>query len=143
MAAQRKDKPGIIVRKIAGKLTPVHAFDAERLMAMQDGAEFDVTPRSRRSSPQNRLYWQTLKRVVDATQIAPTPEALHEALKMACGIVIAVRDLRTGKPRLIPDSAAFDRLPHDEFCRYMDQAMALLSERVGFDVLEYYGEKAA
>ena len=140
---QRKDRPGIIVRKVSGKLSPVHAFDAERLEALPEGAEFDVTPRSRRSSPQNRLYWQTLKRVVDATQIAPTPEALHETLKMACGIVLAVRDLQTGKPRLIPDSAAFDRLPHDEFCRYMTDAMQLLSERVGFDVLDFYDESAA
>ena len=42
-----------------------------------------------------------------------------------------------------PDSTSFDAMPDKEFRQYMDSAMAVLSEAVGFDVLAWMNDERA
>ena len=142
MAARTKDKrPPPTVVKRAGKLVPASAYDAERLDAIPDGAEFDAVERSVRSLPHHRLYWAALDTAVRATGRWATPEALHTALKVECGRVEPVFGLDGKVKGMIPDSTSFAAMGQREFAEYFGQAMAKLAEAVGFDPLS--GEVAA
>jgi hypothetical protein len=131
-------KPGVIVRKSkAGSLSPVSAFDAETLDAFIPNTEFDLKPRTRRSLPQQRLYWAMLANMIDATWLSekwPTTSHLHEALLRDLGYVRVTFDL-DGKPHLTRDSTAFDAMPADAFREYFDAAMKRLAELTGVDPL--------
>lgn len=134
----KRDKaPNPIVRKTVRGLSPVAAYDAELLMEMPMGREFDLIPRTKRSTVQNSTYWLMLKRVCASTGKWPTPRVLHHALKRACGYRFEYVDVVTGEIRDDVDSTAFDAMGHDEFVAYMQQAAEFLSDAVGFDVLAF------
>lgn len=142
MARKSREKAGLIVRRNAdGRLAPVSAFDAETLSRFPAGTQFNVTSRTRRSSPQNRLYWETLGRVVEATGCYPTSEHLHRALKHSLGYVTVYSDLR-GNPFIDVDSVAFDAMSQEAYQTYFDKAMELLNRLTGSDVLAFYAEAA-
>ena len=142
--AAKKDKPPVpIVRKERNGLRPVAAFDAEELDGFPMGTEFDLRPRTKRSVPQNGTYWKALQTAVDATGRWETREALHTALKVKLGYVEPIFDLQGNVVGMKPDSTAFEAMTHKEFRRYMDSAMAVLSEAVGFDVLEWMNDERA
>lgn len=128
------DKSPIFMRKRNGALVPASAHDAERLEAYGMDRELEVTIRQRRSSEQNRLYWLTLHRVVQATGDYPSAEKLHDALKMALGFVSLMKTM-DGKIIAIPDSTAFAAMDAAQFRDFFDRAMQAISERWGFDPL--------
>lgn len=130
-------KPGIIIRKTGAGLVPASAIDAEQLDAWKIGTEFDAKPRTKRSNPQNRLYWKILANVLEATSLSdlyPTSTKLHEALLRGLGYVTVTYDL-DGAPHLTPDSTAFNEMDAEEFRTYFDKAMVLLAETTGVDPL--------
>lgn len=135
--AKRDKQPPPIVRRTARGLSPVTAHDAEAIMSDALGAEYDLVKRSRRSSPQLRLYWVMLGRVVRATGKWPTAEHLHDDLKLACGYRKQIVDWETGEIAVATDSVAFNAMSPDEFRTYFDLAMIKLSEHLGFDPLAY------
>lgn len=134
--AKRDKRPAPIVRKEMRGLSPVDAFFAEQIMSDPIGTEYDLVKRSKRSNPQNSLYWVTLDRVVKATDKWPSPEHLHDALKRVCGFVTINHDL-AGNEFITTDSTAFDAMTADEFRNYFDRAMEKLAEHLGFDPLAY------
>ena len=141
--AVKKDKPPVpMVMKTRDGLRPVAAFDAEELDGFPIGTEFDLRPRTKRSVPQNGLYWRALQTAVDATGRWQTREALHTALKVKLGYVEPIFDLQGKVIGMKPDSTAFEAMTHKEFRQYMDSAMAVLSEAVGFDVLAWMEDAA-
>lgn len=136
--AQKRDKPPApIVRKTPRGLSPVAAFFAEQISADPFGTEYDLMRRTKRSKPQNALYWKVLAEVVAATGGWATPSHLHMALKRACGFTYKTTDLLTGEERDEVDSTAFDAMSDDEFRVYFDTAMQKLAEHVGYDPLAY------
>jgi hypothetical protein len=138
----KREKPGLIVRKLpGGALSPVSAFDAERLASLAVGAEFNVTERSRRSVPQHRLYWEMLGRVVENMDEWPTSSHLHRALKQSLGYVTVNYDL-SGKPFIEVDSTAFDAMTQSEFQVYFQKATEALAKLLGTDPLTFYSEAA-
>lgn len=142
MAKRDKMSPPIVTKTARG-LSAVSAFDAERIMGDPAGTEYDLVKRSKRSNPQNGLYWQTLTQVVRATGKWPTAEHLHHELKLVCGYRMTVVDWETGEVSQAVDSTAFDAMSADEFRTYFDLAMAKLAEHVGFDPLAFYARAAA
>ncbi len=122
-----KRRACIIVRKACGRITPVSAFDEEELDRFPAGAEFDMKPRTKRSNPQNRLYWLTLSRVVAGTEQWATREHLHDALLRELGYERVGMDL-SGRPYITRDSTAFDRMSTADFGDYFEKAMARLAE---------------
>ena len=135
--SKRDRPPHPIARKGPKGLHPVTPYDAEELDGYALGAEFDLVPRTKRSDRQLRTYWKTLGLVVQATGRWPDREALHRALKVRLGKVAPIFDLQGEVIGYSPDSVALDAMPHAEFCAYMDGAMAVLSEAVGFDVMRW------
>lgn len=135
----KRDKPPVpMVEKAARGFIPVTAYDAEVLMADPVGAEYDLIKRTKRSRPQQRLYWLMLNRVVKATSQWPTAEKLHRDIKLTLGYTEPAVNLRTGEVVAIPDSTALDAMTQDEFQAFFDAAVKLLSERLQFDPLAFF-----
>ncbi|WMT88236.1 hypothetical protein NO932_06405 [Pelagibacterium sp. 26DY04] len=133
----KEKRPSILVRKTARGLSPVTAYDAELLYAAGMGEEFELSPMTKRSNRQLRTYWLALKRVCDTTGRWPTPEHLHDELKLVCGFKRNVVDMQTGEVAVVVDSIAFNAMTQDEFRVYMDLAMEKLSDAIGFDPLAF------
>lgn len=126
------DRSPLLMRRVRGGLSPVTAWDAERLDAYAEGHDIEVTVRQRRSSEQNRFYWVTLANVVAATGDFPTAEHLHAALKYALGYHELMKRW-DGTIEKIPDSTAFAKMDAAAFKVYMDKAFLLIRERYGID----------
>lgn len=141
MAQRTREKPGIIVKRTPRGLSPASGYDAEVLAGLPLGAEFDLLPRSRRSLPQLRTYWKALTLVVNATDLWPSPEHLHEALKIDLGYVTVIRGM-DGKRLVITDSAGINAMDATEFKAFFDRAMARLAEVTGIDPLSFLAEAA-
>ena len=138
MASKRKDAPPPpIVRKEARGLSPVSAYDAELIMSDPLGTEYDLVPRTKRSVPHHRLYWQALRIAVNSTGRWPNSKALHRDLKITLGYVEKAVNLNTGEVLIVPDSIAFDQMSQKDFAEYFDKAMAKLGEALGFDALSF------
>ena len=135
--AHRDKPPAPIVRKSPRGLSPVTGWDAELILADAPGTEYDLVKRSKRSNPQNSLYWVTLGNVCRATGKWPTAAHLHHELKLVCGFKMTVVDWETGEVSQAVDSTAFDAMSADEFRVYFDAAMEKLAEHIGFDPLAY------
>lgn len=134
--AKRDKRPAPIVCKSSRGLSPVSGFFADMIMDDPMGTEYDLVKRSKRSNPQNGLYWSTLAHVVKATDKWPTPEHLHDALKRVCGFVTINHDM-LGNEYITTDGTAFDAMTADEFREYFDQAMERLADSLGFDPMAY------
>lgn len=137
-----KETAGCIVKKTARGLSPVSGFDMELLMGDALGTEYKLVKLTKRSLPQHRAYWKALSLVVANDDRWMTAEALHDALKRACGCVTIVHDL-AGKPFVTTDSTAFDAMTADQFKAYFDRAMHKLAEAIGWDPLGFLEENAA
>jgi len=136
MTARHKPPPPIVTLK-GSHLSPATAYDAEEIQRHPSGTEFDLVARTKRSQPQLGTYWKALTRAVEATGRWPNREALHIALKVKLGRVEPIYDLSGKVVGMRPDSTAFDAMTHAAFCGYMDEAMAVLSEAIGYDALEW------
>jgi len=131
-----KPPPPIVMRHSSG-LRPVSGYDAEEVAAYAIGTEFDLVARTARSKPQHGTYWKALDAAVRATGRWNSREALHVALKVKLGRVEPIFDLRGVVIGMRPDSTSFAAMPHREFCIFMDEAMAALSEAIGYDALKW------
>jgi hypothetical protein len=135
MTRNRDKPPAPIVRKTGGALSPVSAWDAELISAQPNGTEFDLIARTKRSNPQNALYWRTLAAVCEATGRWERPEALHMALKVQLGYVEPLMGLDGKIKGMVPDSTSFAAMTHADFRVFFDRAMAALAEATGVDPL--------
>ena len=131
--------PIFMVRTRQGTLAPASSFDAERLDAIAIGAQVEVTIKQRRSSPQNRLYWSILSKVVDNIDGYQTSEALHEALKLHLGYTEKLQTI-TGQVVWRPMSTAFAAMDAQEYRVFFDRAMDVLASMLGVDPLSLLDE---
>lgn len=131
----KRERPTPIVRLTGGALSPVCAYSAEELAAYPAGTEFDLKPRSKRSLPHHRLYWQLLAKAVEATERWPTAEVLHDAVKANLGYIRPIYDMHGIVTGYMPMSIAFEEMNQREFAEYFERAMALLAEALVYDPL--------
>lgn len=135
--SKRDKPPAPMVEKAARGFLPITAYDAELLIADAVGTEYDLIKRTKRSTPQNRLYWLMLGRIVRATDAWPSADKLHRDIKLTLGYTEPSVNLRTGEITQTPDSTAFDAMTQDEFQVYFDATVKLLAERLHFDPLAF------
>lgn len=139
-----KDKtPPPMVQLTKQGLRPVDQEDAARIASDDRGTQYDLIKRTKRRSKQLRTYWKALHLVVQGDDRWPTAEHLHDALKLSCGYVRQALNLETAEIVEIIDSIAFDKMTQPEFQQYMDKAMKLLAETVGYDPLQFLHEGQA
>lgn len=137
-----REKPALLFRVRRDTLVPSSAFDAEELQRFPQDKDVEITIKQRRSLPQMRTYWMALSRIVDATEIAPTKEHLHDLIKIELGYVTLIK-LLDGSVAQWPDSTAFANMGQPEWQRFFDAAMKLLAETTGIDPLAFLEEREA
>lgn len=141
---RKKEKPPLVQVVATPKgLRPLTQDDAEKLVAVEEGTIFNLSKTTKRSDVQLRTYWKALGLVAKVTQKWSSAENLHRDIKMTLGYREQVVNMRTGEITLVPDSIALDKMEHAEFCEFMNQAMALIAETVGFDPLSFLAEERA
>lgn len=133
---KKDNPPPPIVTKTKSGLHAAAAFFADQIAEDPIGTEYDLVKRTRRSHPQNALYWMALDKVVKATDKWPTKTHLHRDLKLVCGYTYQTVNWDTGDIVNVIDSTSFDDMNSHEFKKYFDLAMMKLSEHIGFDPIE-------
>ena len=123
------DRLPMLMKRTPGGLSPVDAFDTERLDKYALGATVEVRVHQRRSTQHHRLYWAVLSRVSENCEQFPKAELLHDALKRHLGYVKRVQTI-TGEVCFIPDSTAFAAMDQSEFNAFFDRAMQVIAEFV-------------
>lgn len=141
MKRTKEKAPHIEVVSSPRGLKPMTAWDAESLMMMPEGRVFQLVPVTKRSDRQHRTYWKALGIVVKATEKWASAELLHRDLKMSLGYCEKSVNMRTGEVFLVPDSTALDKMDHDTFTHFFQQAMKLITEATGFDPLSFLDEE--
>jgi hypothetical protein len=139
---KREKPPHIEVVVTPRGLRPHTADDAEKMVGLTLGHTYELKPVTKRSWPQLKTYWKALGIVVRATGKWPNTEKLHRDIKLTLGYVEQTVNIDTGEVTICPDSIALDRMDHAEFCEFMNQAMELLTRKVGFDPLAFLSEAA-
>lgn len=140
MAKRDIEKAPIICRKTQSGLSPVSAFEQELLDRYPIGAELEISVKQRRSLPQLKTYWKMLSYVNEATELYPTVEHMHEALKLFLGYVTEIQGI-DGKVMLLADSAAFTAMDGAAFTIFMDQAKRTLAEKTGIDPMGWQNKE--
>lgn len=142
MATKKDKQPHMEVVMTARGLRAHTPSDAEMMVSLPIGKVFEIVPVSQRSSKQLKTYWKALGLVVKATNKWPNTDKLHRDIKMTLGYREQAVNMRTGEITLVPDSIALDKMEHEEFCNFMNKAMELLADTVGFDPLQFLQEAA-
>jgi hypothetical protein len=106
-------------------LVPEAPIDGELIEAFPAGKPLRLSITQPRSIPQMRLYWSMLRLVADNLDSTVTTEALHNWIKMRCGVSAAI-PLRNGETDYVPGSIAFDKMDQDQFQAFMDRALDLI-----------------
>lgn len=123
--AKSSEKPAVYVIKRDGGLFGEFEMDREAIDSLPN-SRIKVTLTTGRSPSKLRFWWAFLKKVVDATECAATPEALHETVKLMCGYTSPVM---VGKLTvMIPRSIAFSSMTEDEFGKFLDDGLRFIAE---------------
>lgn len=124
-----RERPPIFMQRRGSFLVPQAPIDGELLDAYPAGRALRVAVTQPRSVPQLRLYWSMLRLVADNMSAEVTTEALHNWIKMRCGVSAAI-PLKSGKVDFVPGSVAFDKMDQEAFGRFFDRAMDLVVEHL-------------
>lgn len=130
MSKGKETRPIYLVRK-GLSLVPELDMDADAISAIPHGRSVRVEIRQQRSHERLRAYWKMLSEVVAATGCAPSPEKLHEVVKLETGHVDLVR-LGNGMTVAIPGSIAFDKMTETEMVGFFQAAQEWLGRQYGY-----------
>jgi hypothetical protein len=142
MAKKKSDKPAIMFTKGPRGLSPATAYDQEELERFPVGTSFEVKPMDARGHDQLGFYWTVLNRVVKATDLWPTAEHLHDAIKRELGYLTISYDM-LGKPRVVVDSIALEKMGDNDRSDFIEKAFGLLAEKIGVDPVSLIPERQA
>ncbi len=136
-------KPPLTFRRVPMPLTALYQFalmpadeGTYRVLneVMKTGDEVQLQPVAKdRSTPQMRLFWQILEHVAKASHWE-SPERLLVALKIRLGRYDLMK-LPNGKAVPVPHSISFAKMDHEDFQKFMDDAMEVICSEVlgGYD----------
>lgn len=129
----------IYMLKRHGHLVPEMGVDAELLNRLSDTDRIKVMLHTGRSPSRLRWYWAFLGRVVKATECAPTPEALHDVVKLHTGLVTPV--MVKGFTVAVPKSVSFSTMSEEEFSSFLDTAVKWIAETYGITPDEAFPDR--
>ena len=123
-------------------LRPHANYDMEQVSGrLARGAVVRLQFAQPRSLPRHRLYWVVVRQVVKNTEFFASELSLHRTLLLGCGVVTPLLTIE-GDIEMIPDSTAFDAMEEDEFKKYFDRAMEIISTKImpGVEMTELLAE---
>ena len=137
----KSEKPQIYVQRRGNHLVPEMQTDADLIQRLPLGQRIKVTVSEGRSPAKLRLYWSYLGRVVKACECAPSPEALHDVVKLHTGFVTPV--LVKGFTVAVPKSISFASMSEAEFDDFLATAEKWILATYGISIKDAFSEQAA
>jgi len=139
--ATKTEQPQIYVQRRGNALVPEMQTDADLISRLPVGQRVKVTVTEGRSPAKLRLYWSYLGRVVKACNCAPSPEALHDVVKLHTGFVTPV--MVKGFTVAVPKSISFSSMSESEFDDFLRTAERWIVEIYGVSITDAFSENAA
>lgn len=137
----KTEQPQIYVQRRGNHLVPEMQADADLIQRLPVGQRVKVTVTEGRSPAKLRLYWSYLGRVVKACNCAPSPESLHDVVKLHTGFVTPV--MVKGFTVAVPKSISFSSMSESEFDDFLRTAEKWLVETYGVSIADAFEESAA
>lgn len=124
------DAKGFIRRGLSLVPADIHAEDW--LNAIPDGKEVLIDWRKPRHPENHRHFFAILRLACDHLENYPDTDSLLDALKIACSHVRPVMKAN-GDMIFLPRSINFASMGEEEFKRFKNRALYVLSQILGFD----------
>lgn len=137
----KNEQPPIYVQRRGSQLVPEMAMDKDLIERLPLGQRIKISVSAGRSPSKLRFYWSFLGRVVKATECAPSPEALHDVVKLHTGFVTPV--LVKGFTVAVPKSISFSSMSESEFDDFLNAALKWISQTYGITPEQAFDERAA
>ena len=137
----KSEQPPIYVLRRGSSLIPEMTTDKDLIERLPVGTRIKVMVTEGRSPAKLRLYWAYLGRVVKACQCAPSPEALHDVIKLHTGFVVPV--MVKGFTVAVPKSISFAKMTESEFDDFLRTAEKWVIETYGVSIEDAFSEDAA
>jgi len=137
----KSELPPIYVLRRGSQLIPEMTTDKDLIERLPVGTRIKVMVTEGRSPAKLRLYWAYLGRVVKACQCAPSPEALHDVIKLHTGFVTPV--MVKGFTVAVPKSISFAKMTEAEFDDFLRTAEKWVIETYGVSIDDAFSEDAA
>ena len=137
----KNEHPPIYVMRRGSVLHPEMMEDKDLIERLPSGHRIKITVSEGRSPAKLRLYWSYLGRVVKACGCAPSPEALHDVVKLHTGFVTPV--MVKGFTVAAPKSISFASMTEAEFDDFLREAERWLIETYGISIADAFTEAAA
>lgn len=137
----KSEQPQIYVQRRGNCLVPEMQTDGDLIQRIPLGQRVKITVTEGRSPAKLRLYWSYLGRVVKACHCAPSPEALHDVVKLHTGFVTPV--LVKGFTVAVPKSISFSSMSESEFDDFLRTAEKWIVETYGVSIADAFSEQAA
>jgi len=138
---RKSEQPPIYVLRRGSMLIPEMTTDKDLIERLPVGTRIKVMVTEGRSPAKLRLYWAYLGRVVKACQCAPSPEALHDVIKLHTGFVTPV--MVKGFTVAVPKSISFAKMTEAEFDDFLRTAEKWVIETYGVSIDDAFSEDAA
>jgi len=136
----KSEQPQIYCYRRGNCLAPEMQADADLIQRLSADTRIKITVTEGRSPAKLRLYWAYLGRVVKACKCAPSPEALHDVVKLETGFTTPVK-LR-GYTVLVPRSISFSSMSEAEFSEFFETAVEFIASAYGITPDQAFGEAA-
>lgn len=137
----KSEQPQIYMKRRGNQLFPEMQADADLIMRLSADTRIKITVTEGRSPAKLRLYWAYLGRVVKSCNCAPSPEALHDVVKLHTGFVTPV--MVKGFTVAVPKSISFSSMSESEFDDFLRTAEKWLIETYGISISDAFSEEAA
>jgi hypothetical protein len=111
-------------------LVPMDVNATEWLHSLPDGKDVLVSIRKPRSVRFHRLLFALLRKVVENSDRWANERILLDDLKLATGLFTTRVSQLTGMPYPVPASISFASMSADEFGKWFDKAITVLSRDV-------------
>ena len=126
------DSKGFIRR--GNYLSPADFVAEEWLQSIPEGKEILIDWRKPRHPENHRHFFAILRLASDQLENYPDTDSLLDALKIACNHVRPVMKA-DGNMIFLPKSINFASLGEEEFKRFKNRALYVLSQILGFDAV--------
>lgn len=125
----KTETPPVWVIRQGNALVGEFMADREWIARQPAGERIKVSLHTGRSPVKLRWYWAFLGRVVKATDCAPSPETLHDVVKLHTGFVTPV--MVKGFAVAVPKSIAFSKMTEAEFSEFLEKAIEWIAQAYG------------
>lgn len=126
------DLSGRLFERVGDHLVPADLAAQELLQSVEDGKNVLLDFKSPRSPNNHAHFFAILHKALDHLEGYPDEDTLLDSIKLACGHCRQVM-LVDGTMVFVPKTIRFAAMPEEQFKRFKERAMFVLSNLLGFD----------